>query len=210
VSSPALDRLGPAELDALREVGNIGAGNAATSLSTMIGRPVGMRVPAARVVPLESVADAVGGPEAVVVSMYLQVVGEAPGHIVFVLPPGSARDLCDLVLAGMPAGEPDGDGFTAMELSALSEIGNILTSSYLCALGDLTGLRLEPSPPAVGLDMAGALLSPPLAEAAMTGDVALVIETAFEADGAAADGFFLYIPTPDALGRVLAGLGLGA
>lgn len=197
-------------LDALREVGNIGAGSAATALSTMMGRPIGLTVPSALILPLGDVAQHVGGEEAIVAAMYLRVTGDASGHILFIMPPGVAHAVTAVLTAGMPAGRSEANGFTEMELSALREVGNILTSSYLTALGELTGLVLEPSPPALGVDMAGALLGAVLAEVAMSDDVTLVIETAFERLDAPASGLFLFIPTSDALERVLTTLGVPA
>ncbi len=203
-----LGDLNELELDALRECGNIGAGRAATSLSAMIGVPVGMQVPAVKLLPLDAVADEVGGPEALVVAIYLRVTGDADGHILFVMPPETGHSLVEPLLCGMPAGEIDAAGFGDMERSALQEVGNILTSSYLIALTEMTGLFMEPTPPAIGIDMAGGLLAQVLCEVAMTGDYALVIETAFDEVGDPVPGAFVFIPTPQALGKVLSGLGL--
>ena len=204
-------RLGALEdlhLDALREVGNIGAGTAATALSQMIGEPVGMSVPRVRVLALEEVPDGVGGAESLVAAVHLRVVGDAPGHILFIAPLEVARNLAGLLLAGMEPGERDEMGLSELERSALQELGNVLTSSYLIALTTLTGLHLEPSPPALGVDMAGALLGTVLAEVSLSTDVALLIETAFEEGGRHAAGDFLFIPTPEALGSVLTRLGV--
>jgi chemotaxis protein CheC len=205
-----LGQLGDDQLDALREVGNIGAGTAATALSTMIGEPVGMSVPRVRMLPLEEVADNIGGAEKVVAAVHLRVVGDAPGHIIFVTGVETAQHLAGLLLQGMPAGERGVFGLSELECSALQELGNVLTSSYLIALTTLTGLHLEPSPPALGIDMVGALIGTVLAEVSLTTDVALLIETAFEEQDRPTAGDFLYIPTPEALTRVLHGLGMVA
>lgn len=200
--------LGAVHLDALREVGNIGAGTAATALSRMIGEPVAMSVPRVRVLPLEEVPAGVGGAETIMAAVHLRVVGDAPGHILFLTGVESARSLAGMLLAGMEPGDRDEHGLSELARSALRELGNVLTSSYLIALTQLTGLRLQPSPPALGIDMAGALLGTVLAEVSLTTDLALLIETAFEERGVPTAGDFLYIPTPRALGRVLAALGL--
>jgi len=93
------DDLSALQLDALREVGNIGAGTAAASLSTMTGQPVAMGVPSVKVVPIEEVPDDVGGGESIVVAVYMQVIGDAPGHIIFILEADTARELCDTLMA---------------------------------------------------------------------------------------------------------------
>ena len=203
-----LDTLDAIQLDALREVGNIGAGTAAASLSSMTGQPVAMGVPSVKIMPIERVPEEVGGDESIVVAVYLQVIGDAPGHIVFILQADTARELCDTLMGGMDAGRPGPTGFSDMQISALQEIGNIMTGSYLRALADLTRLHLEPMPPALGIDMAAALISSVVAEVARTVDLALIIETQFEDDATPSIGYFAFIPEPEALGVVLKGLGL--
>ena len=106
---PALDvtNLNTMQLDALREIGNIGAGTAASSLSLMTGEPIGMAVPRVSIMPVEEVGNYVGGEEQIVVAVYLQVIGDAPGHIVFVIPAETAHELCHQLMGGMQAGDPD-------------------------------------------------------------------------------------------------------
>lgn len=198
--------LGPAQIDALREIGNIGAGNAATALSQMMGQPVQMGIPKVTLLPVEAIAGEVAGGDAIVAAMFLGVVGDAPGHMLFVMSEEAARNVVDVLMCGMGGG---GAGFSEMELSALQEVGNIMTGSYLGALSQITGLRLEPTPPAVGVDMAGALLGAALAEVAMTCDTALLLESAFGDEDTPSAGDFLYIPTSQALTTVLERLGLG-
>lgn len=206
-----LAMLEPIQLDALREIGNIGAGNAATSLSTMVGHPVGMTVPSVRAIPLDEVPAAVAGSDdAVVVAIYLRVMGDADGHIMFVMRVDDAKDIAESMLAGMDPGEPDAFGLGEMERSALGEVGNILTSAYLIAMTKITGLFLEPSVPELGVDMSAALLGFVLSEVAVHADTALVIETAFEELDDPVSGAFLFIPTPEGLHKVLTGLGVAS
>ncbi|MEW6583070.1 MAG: chemotaxis protein CheC [Actinomycetota bacterium] len=205
----AVDSLTAAQLDALREVGNIGAGNAATSLSRMVGHPVAMTVPCVRAVPLHHVPAAVAGDdEAVIVAIHLGVLGDAHGHIMFVMTVDDAKEIAASALQGMHPGDPDLFGLGDMERSALGEIGNILTSAYLIAMTTVTGLRLEPSPPQLGVDMAAALIGDVLTDVAATGNTALLIETEFEEVDDPVCGTFLFIPTADGLRRVLDGLGV--
>lgn len=198
-------QLGPAQMDALREIGNIGAGNAATSLSQMMGSPVQMGIPTVTFLPVEDIAAEIGEGDEVVAAMFLGVQGDAPGHMLFVMSEQAARNVVDTLVGG-PAHD---DGFTEMEMSALQEVGNIMTGSYLGALAQITGLRLEPTPPAVGVDLAGALLGAALAQVAMVSDVALMLESTFGDDDTPSAGDFLYIPTSEALATVLDRLGLG-
>lgn len=201
----AAGALGERHLDALREVGNIGAGTAATALSQMIGGVVTMGVPRVEPVPVEQVADLVGGGEALVAAVFLGVVGDAEGHMLVLMREPAARRLVASLL-----GDPGGRGeFDAMGMSVLQEVGNVLTSAYLGALALLTGMRLEPTPPAVGVDMAGALLGSALAEVAMTSSTALLIDSGIGTE-AGPVGDVLFIPGPRAMAEVLARLGVAA
>jgi len=204
VSAPVL---GEAQLDALREIGNIGAGTAATALAQMIRRSVPMGVPTVTLLPVEEVAGRTGDAERVVAAMFLGVGGDVSGHMLFVMGEDAARDVVDALMGGF-GGAGGGDGFSEMELSALQEVANILTGSYLNALAQITGLRLEPTPPAVGVDFAGALVGAALAEGAMASETAILIETPLGDGGAPSLGDVLFIPTSEALQLVLARLGL--
>ena len=196
------------KLDALREIGNIGAGTAATALATLTGAPVEMAVPRVTVLPIERVPELFGGDEALVAAVFLPVFGDVSGHMLFLMSEEAAHSVADAMLGDIDGGEPVLHAFGEMKLSALQEMGNIITSSYLCAIAEMTGLHLEPGPPALGVDMAGALLAAALAEAAVDTDVALVIETAFTDGESPAAGEFLFIPEGDSVGLALARLGI--
>ena len=128
--------LQPLELDALREVGNMGAGRAATALSQMLGRTVTMDVPAASVLPLEQLSAPLGGPEALVAATYFRVHGDAPGRLLVVLGEASLGPVVGALL-GLPSGQAPALDATAQ--SAIKELGNILCSAYLNALADFLG-----------------------------------------------------------------------
>jgi chemotaxis protein CheC len=200
--------LGEGQLDALREVGNIGAGTAATALSTLLGAPVAMAVPRARVLPLERIPREVGGDDELVAAVLLGVTGEAPGHMLLTMGLASARAITAALL-GRPAGDPGDPALDEMELSALQEVGNILTSAYLGALTSLTGLRLEPTPPALGVDLSDALLGSALAEVAGDAEAALLIDARIGGLGAERAGCLMFLPEPGALEVVLERLGVG-
>ena len=120
--------LTPNQLDALREIGNVGAGNAATALSQVLNKKIDMNVPKVSLIPIEEVPDLVGGPDSLIVAIFLRVYGKAPGNILFLMPKKNAFFLVDDLM-----GRPHGTTQTldAMDESALKEIGNILTGSYL-------------------------------------------------------------------------------
>ncbi len=201
--------LDPGALDALAEVGNIGAGTAATALAQMTGARVDMAPPRVALVPIEDIPARVGGGETLVAAILLDVRGDAEGRMLFMLPAESARALVSVLMGGAAAASDAAvDPFDEIGLSALQEIGNVLAGSYLTALATLTGLRLEPSPPAVGVDMADALLGDALLDVEEEGPAALLIETAFEEADAPRVADLLFIPTPGALRTVLDRLGV--
>lgn len=194
------------QLDALKEVGNVGAGNAATALSQIINRKIDMTVPEVSILPLGDVPDVVGGPDIMVAGVYLRVFGPAPSSILFLLPRDSAFALVDMLM-GRERGQTH--LLDAMDESALLEIGNILAGAYLNALSYFTRFTLLPSIPALAMDMAGAILSVILAQLGQMGDHALVIETEFTTDGdGGVKGHFFLIPDPGSLGTILTAIGV--
>ena len=198
-------KLSPAQLDALREIGNIGAGNSATALSQIINRRIDMNVPRVSMVPLEQVPDLVGGPDAIVVGIFLRVYGKAPGNILFLLPQKSAYYLVD-TLMGKKHGETVKLDY--MDESALMEIGNILSGAYLNAFYTFTQISMLPSIPALAMDMAGAILNVVLVQLGQMGDQALVMETEFLAEDDGINGHFFLVPDPGSLETLIKAVGV--
>ncbi|MFX3632938.1 MAG: chemotaxis protein CheC [Candidatus Pristimantibacillus sp.] len=193
------------EIDVLKEVGNIGAGNAATALSRLLNKPVDMAVPKVSLLPFEEIADRVGGSEQVVIAVFLRVEGEAPGNMFFIIQEDSAKRLLRQLLS-IPI-EKQG-AYTDMEMSALCEIGNILAGSYLSSLADFTHLSMAPTVPSIALDMAGAILSYGLVQYGEMGDSALLIETTFLEDRQDLEGHFFLIPDPESFNKIFKALGV--
>lgn len=198
-------KLSMLQLDALREIGNVGAGNSATALSQIINRKIDMTVPKIAIMPLGDVPDVVGGPDAMVAGVYLRVFGPAPSSILFLLPRDSAFYLVDMLM-GREQGHTT--SLNSMDESALMEIGNILSGAYLNALSHFTSLTLLPSIPALAMDMAGAILSVILIQLGQMGDHALVIETEFTTENDGVKGHFFLIPDPGSLSIILAAIGV--
>lgn len=198
-------RLSAMQMDALREIGNVGAGNAATALSQIINRKIDMTVPQVSIMPLGDVPDVVGGPDAMVAGVYFRVFGPAPGSILFLLPRESAFSLVDMLM-GREKGQTQ--SLDSLDESALMEIGNILAGAYLNALSYFTKFTLLPSIPALAVDMAGAILSIILIQIGQMGDHALVIETEFSSAGGGVKGHFFLIPDPGSLNVILTAIGV--
>lgn len=197
--------LTPNQMDALREIGNVGAGNSATALSQIINRRIDMNVPKVALVPIEAVPDLVGGPDTVVVGVFLRVYGKAPGNILFLLPQKSAFFLVD-TLMGKSHGDTDKLDF--MDESALMEIGNILAGAYLNAFFTFTNISMLPSIPALAMDMAGAILNVVLVQLGQMGDTAMVIETEFLSEDDGINGHFFLVPDPGSLETIIKAVGV--
>ena len=194
--------------DVLKELGNIGAGNATTALAQMIGCKVDMSVPQVRLLEFKEVGEIVGGEEQIMVSIYLQVEGDVEGSIMFMLNKAAAAHMVNKLMGGMLGIDETNAAeyeFGEMECSAIKEVGNIITGAYLNALSGLTNLKIYPSVPQLGIDMAGALLS--VVEFGVMGDNILLIQTKFS-DDVELDGYFILIPDMESYERILMSLGV--
>jgi chemotaxis protein CheC len=198
-------------LDILKEIGNIGAGHAATSLSTLLNKKIDMKVPKVRVVSFDEMMEMAGGPDNVVVSVFLRIEGDAPGSMFFVLPLEQAASFIQR-MTGDEEFSFDEPPYSEIGLSAMQELGNILSGSYLSSLSDFTSLNLYPSVPALSIDMVGAIISFGLLEVSQTSDNAIVIDTALrEEDNPESDsvkGHFFLLPDPDSFQSIFKALGV--
>lgn len=188
------------QLDGLREISNIGSGTAATALSSMLGLTVDLNVPRALALELADAVDAVGAPEDEATAVVLGVFGDLDATVVLLFDPESAATVCGLL--GVDPSDSE------MALSALSEVGNILGSSYVGAMGQMAGLDLEPYPPVAIADMLGAIVATALASTALDTDLALLLDSEMRVEGAACRFGVLFVPSADGVTRLLAGLGL--
>lgn len=197
-----IEQMSDQYFDVLKEIGNIGAGNATTALSTMLGTRVDMMVPKVRLMEFKEVGTTLGGEEQLVAGIYLVVNGDIHGSIMFVQKKESARAMVQKLM-GMP---PEGEDFSEMELSALKEIGNVITGAYLNSLSTLTNLTIYPSVPDICIDMAGAILSVPAIEFGAVSDKMLLIQTDF-ADDKEMSGYFILVPDEESDEKILHALG---
>lgn len=191
--------------DVLREIGNIGAGNATTALAQLLNTKVDMAVPKVALLEFPEVGSAMGGEEQIMAGIYLIVEGDISGSIMFLLEENSARNLVAKLMCSEPS--PAGTEFTEMEISALKEIGNIITGSYLSSLSALTNLKIIPSVPDISIDMAGAILSVPAIEFGALGDRMLFIQTEFT-DDVKLEGYFILVPDLESYDKILTSLGM--
>ncbi|MGK0465770.1 chemotaxis protein CheC [Clostridium sp.] len=194
-------KLSPMQLDVLQEVGNIGAGNAATSLSQLLNQKVDMTVPSVNIVPFDDIFSGVGVEE-VVIGVIVRVLGDIPGNILYTLDKKTALKFISRLM-----GEEQ-EQITEIGSSALCEIGNIISTAFMNAIAKLTNLVLIPSVPAVALDMMGAILSTTFIEAGQFDEYILDLETNFLQENQKISGHFYYVPMPGSLEKILNSLGV--
>ena len=199
-----VDNLNTNMLDILGEIGNIGSGNAVTALANMLSKRIDMNVPKARMLEFKDVAAILGGEEKLVAGIYLDLHGDVKGNIMFILDMQSAINLTDMLLNR----ENSSEELDEIGMSALSEVGNILASSYVNSLSALTNLKIIVSVPSLAIDMAGAILSVPAIQFGQIADQILFIETIFaEGDNYVKGNLFL-LPDMASFEKILSSLGV--
>jgi chemotaxis protein CheC len=186
------------QLDALREVANIGSSTAATALSALIGIPVDVSTPNAHAMALADAIEQAGPGEMIVTTVLVPVTGDLDALVLMVMRPATELAACRLM--GVERESEVGT-------SALIELGNILAASYLGALSTLTSLRLEPAPPECVRDMLRAVLTSALLVDAAE-DRVLVLESTLTVDGGECSPTFLFVPTRGSVGDILSRLNL--
>lgn len=196
------------QLDALREVANIGAGHAATALSQLTSRTIMISVPEVRLTPLEDVPELVGPPDTPVAAVLMGMMGDLTGRTMILFPLAAARSLCDILLRRPAGGTTE---FGTMEESGLKEVGNILCSAYLTALSEFLGMMLVPSVPGLVVDQAGAVLTTTYLNFGHDRDLAFCVETAFrvERTGEQLTGHFLLLPDVTSLAAIFDAIRVG-
>lgn len=204
-----IKHISPLHLDVLKEIGNIGAGNAATALSTLLDRKIEMNVPNVKIVSFNEMVELAGGADNVVACVFLRIEGDAPGSMFFVLSMEQATRFVHL-MTGDETFSFQTYPYSEFGLSALQELGNILSSSYLSALSDFTNLLLYPSVPALSVDMVGAIIDFGLIKLSQVSDYAIVINTKLKEDGTndCVEGHFFLLPDPDSFQVIFSALGV--
>ncbi len=203
-----LNELNDIQYDVLREIGNIGAGNATTALSQMLNQKMDMSVPKVALIPFNQISEIMGDEDQTVVGILLGFEGDVHGMMMFLFDTKSAHHLVNtLMMQDMENGVEAGAEFSEMEMSALNEIGNIVSGSYLTAISKLTNLKMISTVPEMTIDMIGALLSVPASEFGKYGDKLLLIQSQFgEMDFV--NGYFLMIPELESYDILLDSLGV--
>ncbi len=200
----SLEEVNNMYVDVLREIGNIGAGNATTAIASMLGNKIDMKVPNVKLMEVSNLGSAICAEEDTIVGIFLEVQNDIEGSMMFLLDLESGHYMVNKLMGKAPDCQDD---FDEMDLSALKEIGNIIAASYLSALASLTGLVISPSIPFIAVDMAASILSVPAIQFGQFGDNALMIQTEIIGDFAI-NGYFILMPEQDSYDKILTSLGI--
>ncbi|MBO0585761.1 chemotaxis protein CheC [Sporosarcina sp. E16_8] len=198
-------------LDVLKEVGNIGAAHAATSLSQLLNRKIDMYVPNVKLVSFDEMFDLAGGAEKIVAGIFLRIKGDLSGSMFFVLPVESANHFIRRLI-GDETFDFSSPNLPEIGVSAMQELGNILSGSYLSALSDFTGLKIYPTVPSLSVDMVGAIVSFGLIEVSHYSDEVIVIDTQIREESeegiSSVNGHFFLLPDPSSYVTIFRSLGV--
>ncbi|MEI4768554.1 chemotaxis protein CheC [Psychrobacillus sp. FJAT-51614] len=198
-------------LDVLKEIGNIGAAHAATSLSTLLNKKIDMKVPKVEMVSFDEMMELAGGPDSVVAGIFLRIEGDVTGSMFFVLPVEQANRFIRRLVQDDHFDFQTGE-ISEIGASAMQELGNILSGSYLSALSDFTGLKIYPTVPALSIDMVGAIISFGLVEVSHVSDYVIVIDTAINEEDVpnveSVRGHFFLLPDPESFESIFLALGV--
>lgn len=200
-----LDTLSTLQMSALTEVGNIGAGHAATALSQLVDHRIDVSVPTLELMPVSDVPHLFGGPEKLVGAVRFRLLGDIAGSIVMLAGRTSCLTVVDL-LRNRPTGSATVFGHD--EEALMSHAASVLVSAYLAAIARMAGLNVLPSPASFALDMAGAILEAVTAEVSLESALAMMVQTRFSAEETHVDAVLLFIPDPASLQVLLQRLGV--
>ena len=193
------------QLDVLKEISNIGAGNAATSLSQILGQKVDMHVPNASVVDFNDLLGILGDEEVVVLGVMILYSGDVSGTMIFMLPKESAGKMIGPLLQREYTEE---SAFDELDMSAMKEIGNIIVSSYIGAMASMTGFSIRVTEPFATIDMAASILSVPVSDVGRYGDNVLFMESYITCDGDKLGGHFIMLPSLESYDKIMSVFGM--
>lgn len=200
-----LEQLNEVHIDVLKEIGNIGAGNAATSLSNMLNIQVDMTTPTVRILDINDAASALGGPENAVIGILAKLSGDIEGIMMFIIEQDFAKSVLQSLLGTQ---DVSCEKLSEMELSAISELGNIMIAAYMGSISALSQMQIKASVPAIAVDMVGAILSVPAIEMGSVSDKIIFIEDDFLSSSNDITSNMLLVPTIDSLNRLMGKLGI--
>lgn len=198
-------KLNKEQKDALKEIVSIGAGHAATAMSQMIKKKVTITVPDVNMAEVDRSSGLFGASDTLVTAVYLQMLGDLTGIILFSFPKDVANKLTDIMMGKK---HKEHKVLGEMSSSAVKEVATILSGSYLSAIGTFLKMRLLLSAPAVAHDMAGAVVDNILVETSKEADYMIIVNTEFLVVGEKIMTYFFFIPDSVSTEKLMKAIGL--
>ncbi len=200
MSKMFIDNLNELQFDALKELANVGAGNATVALSNLLNKHIKLSVSDARIVDISQVPEIVGDEEKVMTGILIMLKGGISGCVMFLFDTGSVDKMLDILFEKFPDFRSEKkikknltEEFNEMEISAIMEVGNIISGAYLKALSDMTDITINVSVPMLQMDMVGSIMSVPAIQMGEEVDKLLLIDTHFSED-IDFNGYYIFIP----------------
>ena len=205
MSIQSIEQLNETHIDVLREIGNIGSGNAASALAELLQCPTRINVPAVRALDFENAVNYLGGPENIAVGLLVNISGDISGMMLYIFQEDFASRMTERLFGSRIKNLMD---MSEMESSLISEVGNIMGASYINAIASLAGMRIDVSVPMLTADMVGAILSVPAVEFAKVGDKVLFIDDSFIIDDSEIKSNMILVPEMRSLDTLFGRLGV--
>ena len=199
------DDLSPLAIDCLQEMGNIGSGNAASSLSAMLGKTVTMHVPKISVLDYQSVIDEMGGPEKLITAILVTFKGDIKGMMIFLLENAFAEIVVNTFMGKQNI---DVIRMDEADSSAVKEMGNIMAGAYLSALAAMAEFTIQMDPPSMTIDMMGAVMNAPMVSLDEVGDKVLFIDEGFKIENTEINANIILVPEMESLDILMKKLGV--
>ncbi len=199
------EEMGALAIDMLKEIGSIGGGNAATALSSMLNAKVNMALPEVKILGFNAAMTHLGHPEELVAAIFVEMSGELNGIMLFIL----TKEFSDAIIQKM-IGRPSTDfmDLEEIDMSVLTEIGNIVISSYITAMSSLCNVEVDLSVPQFTVNMQGGIMSVPIAMMGQHSDRIMMITGKFKIDGKALNSNMLLLPDVESLNVLMKKLGV--
>lgn len=201
-----VEELQDMHLDVLKEIGNIGSGNAASALSTMLNCETDISVPNVKLLDFSDAVNFLGGPENIAIGMLVNLTEDINGMMLYVLQHSCASKMTSTIFGSEIE---DLANMNDMERSFIAEVGNIMSASYINAIASLTGLTIDISVPQMCVDMVGAILSVPAVQFAQVGNKVLFIDDSFVIGGCEVKSNMILVPEMSSLEFLFNRLGVG-
>ncbi len=205
MSGKSYEKLNDIQVDALKEIGNIGSGNAATALSQVLGQSINISVPSIQIVDINEAIELLGGAEKIVAGVLVKMTGDMEGAIMST----QSLDVINFILENLMGYGVNGfEELDEMQLSAIAEMGNISMGAYINAISDMLGLQVHISVPGVSVNMIGGIMTVPMTTYCYEAEKIMMIQGKFKLGDKIHDDNILLIPEQKSLQKLLDRLGV--